>query len=860
MPDTTHRAREDRLKRNLDYLRRRFEGADAMPAPGGSVHECQGNAAVVCWDVSHNPAGRAYVLAKLLASQWRAEIVGPIWPRFGKTLWEPLRGSGISWRGLHVTNLSELIVQAGALSLTRHYDLVVVTKPRLPGLLLGLFLAEQSRSPLIFDFDEDEKAFLQHHTEDPGEASAKLIAEPFGTSGTLLAAQYWTTADAVTVASPLLRRAFGGHLVRHSRDEQMPLTDRAAARRNLGYSGDDVVLSFIGTVRAHKGLDQVVTAMEAIDDARLKLIVVGPIDDATLRARLARLPERVRIIPSCDISEVGTYLAAADLMPLLQNPNALITQSQFPAKVTDALQHGVPIVASTTPPLAESALSDVVDWIAPDGLPAYLSARLNGFKPPEGRRAKLRMLFEDEFSDRINRVRLESAVQAAVRLANPYSHARSEVLRSLLSAVRRARQDAQRRMFSPPNVLRQRPRYDIAFFWKQNDSGLFGRRADLVTSHLHRTGLVRRIVHFDHSLHGSAFAQMGRDFVARAPNISAIQFHNQALRVLRLLDEPDLLRRVLLTEAPNIAPGFGGESYHQEAKIPEQVAAVLRDANCDPARTIAWVCPIVWNFAAIASHVPFYRVVVDLIDDQRTWAKSTEDLNRVQAAYEQTLQRADLVLTNAEGNRARFTELHPNIHVVPNGAELDLLQNNRPLPDFMRDRNPPIIGYCGNLRDRIDWPLIEALASRHLQWDFVLIGPQGEQGVPQAIQQQQNVILPGPLPYDTARHCMAAFDCAIVPHVSDAMTGAMNPLKVYNYLGAGVPVVTTPVSNLEALGGLISVADGVEAFSEAIAAALAAPKQAALSAETRELIGWENRMARITTLLESICKTFSPGM
>ncbi|MEJ0015582.1 MAG: glycosyltransferase [Acetobacteraceae bacterium] len=844
-------AREERLKRNLEYLIWRLRAGEASeglsPGPRGATR----TAAVVCWDLSHNPAGRAYVLARLLGEQWLPELVGPIWPRFGRTLWEPLRASGLPWHALHVENLLDLVVQASALSLARQYDLVVVSKPRLPGLLLGLFLAEQSRCPLIFDFDEDERAFLQYHLEHPSESATKLLAEPFGTTGTLLASQYWSMADAVTVASPVLRKSFGGSLVRHARDETAPVADRTAARQRLGYRSEDFVLAFIGTVRAHKGIDRILSAMEAIDDPRLKLLVVGSIDDPAVRARLATMPERVQVFPPCDIARLGTYLAAADLVPLLQKPEAVIAQSQFPAKVTDALQHGVPIVATATPPLSDGSLGDAVDWISPDGLRAYLASRLRAAPITQERRARIRQIFEDEYSERVNRVRLEAAVQTAGRQSHPFGRAKSEALRGLLDAVRRAQQESSRSSLALPAIASPRTGYDVAFFWKQNDSDLFGRRSDLMARHLPRTGLIRRVVHFDHVLPAADFARMARDQLAGRQNIPAMQFRTQALRALRLSDTQHMTRRVVLTEASQGAPSFGGEPHHAVGRVPELVASMLREAGCCPTRTIAWVCPVVWPFPEIAAEVPFHRVVVDLVDDQRTWARTPEEWQRVHDAYARTLRLADLVLTNAEGNRANFADLHSGIHVVPNGAELDGPPDGTVVPDILRTLRRPLIGYCGNLSERIDWSMVQALAQRHPAWSFVMIGPRGDAGIPAAITECANVTLPGPLPYDVARRCIAEFDCAILPHVTNAMTDAMNPLKVYNYLGMGVPVVATPVANLEGLDGLITVAHDADAFSAAIAAVLAAPVRRSLSPDEQDRIAWESRMRTITELLEA---------
>jgi glycosyltransferase involved in cell wall biosynthesis len=332
-----------------------------------------------------------------------------------------------------------------------------------------------------------------------------------------------------------------------------------------------------------------------------------------------------------------------------------------------------------------------------------------------------------------------------------------------------------------------------------------------------------------------------------------MQFPGTIARALSFADGPGFDRRVFASREANAAPRFGGLVLPPATGLADFVADTLRAAAFDPDRTLAWVCPVVRNFAAIDRRLAFRWVVADLIDDERSGTIGPDQLTQLQAEYEQILQRADVVLTNAEGNRDRFASMRSDIHVIPNGAELEPPPADLAPPAFMTALRHPTIGYVGNLRDRIDWPLISTLAQHRPDWDFVLIGPWEEQGVPTEIRTLANVKLPGPLPYEVGRVCLRLLDCAIVPHTKDAMTDAMNPLKVYNYLAAGLPVVTTAIGNLHSVQDLVTVADGAEGFASAIDAALLARKSGwRPPIERLRPLSWQSRTTQILALLEGL--------
>jgi glycosyltransferase involved in cell wall biosynthesis len=740
------------------------------------------------------------------------------------------------------------------LALTRRFDVVIVSKPRLPGLVLGLMLAEQSRCPIIFDFDEDERSFVSHEVDDPATAAAKLLSEPFGAAGTALAAHYWSMADAVTVASPILQARLGGHLVRHARDETAPLPNRNAARHRLGYAPDDLVLAFVGTARAHKGLDRVLAAMTSLADRRIKLMVVGNVADPGLARMLSQSdPAQVTVHGECDMASLGTYLAAADLVPLLQDQGNAVSQWQFPAKLTDALQHGIKVVATATPPLKEIGMTEAVDLIAQDGLAAYLLDRLRE-GGPVGRPAQIRRIFEDEFSLAVNRVRLFAAVAEATSRSNPFARTVPDALRALADNTRRARAAAiPESVPSAPAVHAARRDFDVVMFWKQNDSGLFGRRPDMIAKYLLRSGRVRRIVHFDRPVRPSDLRRMALASLHDVNSVSSMQFPATVGRRLQMADDPAFIRRVFMSRQEDAAPSFAGQELPASAALADFVSATLREAAFDADRTLAWVCPVVRNFAAIDRKLAFRWVVADLIDDERSGSISSDQLHQIQAEYEHTLSRADLVLANAAGNRDRFAALRTDIHIVPNGAELTPPPPGLPVPGFVAQLRHPTIGYIGNLRDRIDWPMLLSLARVRPGWDIVLIGPWETRTVPDDVMTLKNIKLTGPLSYEIGRSCLRSFDCAIMPHTRDAMTDAMNPLKIYNYLAAGLPIVATPVANLHGVQDMVSLAEGVGDFVAAIEAALRA-REAGCRPDLERLqpLSWASRVDRILLLLDGL--------
>ncbi len=374
--------------------------------------------------MGRNPVARAHMLAELAAPAASVELVGPTFEREGHRIWPPLAHSAMATRSVAVHDLSSLVAGAVAIADTTQCDLVHVGKPRLASLLIGALIRSRTGCPMLLDIDDHELAFVTDQASADFtelEAAAAMDPEAFATPRSAIWTRFCATlvreADGITVSSATLQDAYGGTILRHARDETLfdpARQDRTAMRAEFGYGPGDRVVLFLGTPRPHKGLEELVAAMERVADPRLALCVIGTIPDAGLRARLGQATARIALHDDQPWQRLPALAGMADAVALLQDKDAAISAWQTPAKLTDALAMGVPVIATAVPPLAELATPATIRLVS---TPAALDDALRAVadRLTDGRAG--RALFRSELSFAANRPRL-AAAQAAC-LARP---------------------------------------------------------------------------------------------------------------------------------------------------------------------------------------------------------------------------------------------------------------------------------------------------------------------------------------------------------------------------------------------------------------------------------------------------------
>ena len=238
----------------------------------------------------------------------------------------------------------------------------------------------------------------------------------------------------------------------------------------------------------------------------------------------------------------------------------------------------------------------------------------------------------------------------------------------------------------------------------------------------------------------------------------------------------------------------------------------LRRAGIDPARSVF----IISNVFAINVALGFApgRLVYDCNDAHADFPGLPPWSRQYQ---EKTLRCADRVIVSVKRLREDAIRVRGNDHdvrVVENGVDYGAF--HRALE--WRDTTPrarPRIGYLGAIAPWFDFDLVSVAAAARPQWEFALVGPvlAGAGPALARLAALPNVKVEPAVPHDDVPRVLAGFDVGLIPFKLNALTAGVNPNKMYEYLAAGVPVVSTPFSpDVEVDAGAVTRAPDATGF------------------------------------------------
>jgi glycosyltransferase involved in cell wall biosynthesis len=380
-------------------------------------------------------------LAQLYQPTAEVELVGPLW---SGDVWEPIRNGTIPCRTFRVSDEAQFYTQALHLARARRYDVVHLSKPRAPNLIFGMLYQRLWGSRVLIDVDDEELAFVD--AREPLSLSEFLARHGglpidqalHGTDWTRLAVGMVSAFDGITTANNALQSRYGGTVIPHARDEGLfkrtPGLQRSA-RSKFGIPENVKVVLFVGTPRQHKGVLEVAQAVAKLGRKDIVFVIVGEFPDKALQAELRALPGNPCIFlgnqPFVNLHEVTSI---GDLCVLYRSGRKDISDLQTPAKLTDALAMGVPVLATATP-----ALEDIVEYgaimpIEHERLGVQIEEVLENNALRKRLQEAGRRYFEAELSLKVNRARLKKIIDEFSGEASQQASSQSS-LRHLLDLV-----------------------------------------------------------------------------------------------------------------------------------------------------------------------------------------------------------------------------------------------------------------------------------------------------------------------------------------------------------------------------------------------------------------------------------------
>jgi glycosyltransferase involved in cell wall biosynthesis len=236
-------------------------------------------------------------------------------------------------------------------------------------------------------------------------------------------------------------------------------------------------------------------------------------------------------------------------------------------------------------------------------------------------------------------------------------------------------------------------------------------------------------------------------------------------------------------------------------------------------------------------------LIYDCLDEHTGWDPEVAEQTR--AWEEELAAQADLVLASARRLHQRLRQHAPRAMLVPNGCDVERFEPcTTPTGVLRRVLDGPIVGYYGAVSPAwVDASLLAGLAELRPDWNLVVIGP-CDQVSAATLDRCRNVLRLDEVAYEELPRYCADFHVAVIPFLVNELTGATDPVKLYEYFAAGKPVVATPMPELYPFQGLLTVAVRAGGFVEAIDRYLLSPGEAAGRQAVAREASWSGRVER----------------
>ena len=251
----------------------------------------------------------------------------------------------------------------------------------------------------------------------------------------------------------------------------------------------------------------------------------------------------------------------------------------------------------------------------------------------------------------------------------------------------------------------------------------------------------------------------------------------------------------------------------------------------------------------LAEALPGALVVYDCMDHHAGFSSNSPAMLQEE---ERLLKSADLVITTSARLSGIVGQSAANV-LIRNAAEIERFSKVPERLAYPSERS--VAGYLGAIADWFDMDLVIAAAERFQDWDFVLVGDTAFCDLSKA-KKISNIKLIGEVPYAEAANWVHSFNVALIPFQLTELTLCTSPVKVYEYLAAGKPVVATALPELQLMGDWVQVAENADQFTQHLGTAMMESDDRQRAAQRAEWVRQHDWKARVDQLEKAIETAF----
>ncbi len=288
-----------------------------------------------------------------------------------------------------------------------------------------------------------------------------------------------------------------------------------------------------------------------------------------------------------------------------------------------------------------------------------------------------------------------------------------------------------------------------------------------------------------------------------------------------------------------------------QRKIAREIQKTINDFKLPTTK------PVLYNFLPSTINMleffDFAEKIYDCVDDHSEFNGLIN--KEVMLNMEKRIcETADLCLATAQKLLDDKVQWNSNFHLVNNGAEYEHFSNesvlNEPAPSDFPINSKPTIGFVGGIGTWIDLKWMIELANRTKDThNFVVIGPASVDI--SSLTKQQNVSYLGPKHYNELPKYYHRFNFAISPFKIERLTESVNPIKMYEYLSAGLPVISTGLVEVKRYSDVVEICDTGNDAADYIEQFTDTPEQKAIRKQTGKDNSWDSRFKSVLSLTET---------
>lgn len=246
----------------------------------------------------------------------------------------------------------------------------------------------------------------------------------------------------------------------------------------------------------------------------------------------------------------------------------------------------------------------------------------------------------------------------------------------------------------------------------------------------------------------------------------------------------------------------------------------------------------------IKSYHPDY-VIFDCSDEPKNEFSAWERF------WPAMLSQANLVFASSTRLFEELSLQHPSVKLIPNGVDSKHFAFSQEKPSDLPD-DKPIVGYSGAIAPWLDWDLLQDVITRNPDFHFIFIGALVK--LARFPLKADNLTYLGLKSYSSLPSYLQRFNVGLIPFQLTDMIKGCNPLKLYEYAAAGIPVVATPLPELSQTScPSIYLASDSAHFSEAIGKAYREKSNEVAQKAFALENDWQTRATEVQKHLQKYC-------